>query len=160
VCHGFRLAKWDDFYQVKFDHFEIECHFSRQLRHVSVENWLEPKTEPPSGNLACPNPWNTLYQFKLSLLNFNFEISLALKCNWFFCCSIFLSELLETIAFKKVVQDNDQNINVFPSNLLLCCVSTEELNALSSPRSSLSLSLSSLNISPYHFKTIMKTLFC
>jgi hypothetical protein len=22
----------------------------------SIENWLKPKTEPPSGNLACPNP--------------------------------------------------------------------------------------------------------
>jgi len=22
----------------------------------SIENWLEPKTEPSSGNLACPNP--------------------------------------------------------------------------------------------------------
>jgi len=22
----------------------------------SIENWLEPKTEPPLGNLACPNP--------------------------------------------------------------------------------------------------------
>jgi len=22
----------------------------------SFENWLEPKTEPPSENLACPNP--------------------------------------------------------------------------------------------------------
>jgi len=21
----------------------------------SIENWLEPKTEPPSGNLPCPN---------------------------------------------------------------------------------------------------------
>jgi len=21
----------------------------------SIENWLEPKIEPPSGNLACPN---------------------------------------------------------------------------------------------------------
>jgi len=20
-----------------------------------IENWLEPKTEPPTGNLACPN---------------------------------------------------------------------------------------------------------
>jgi len=27
---------------------------------VGNENWLKPKTEPPSGNLACPNPWNTL----------------------------------------------------------------------------------------------------
>jgi len=23
---------------------------------VSIENWLELKTKPPSGNLACPNP--------------------------------------------------------------------------------------------------------
>jgi hypothetical protein len=22
----------------------------------SIENWLEPKTKPPSGNLACPSP--------------------------------------------------------------------------------------------------------
>jgi len=22
----------------------------------SFKDWLEPKTEPPSGNLACPNP--------------------------------------------------------------------------------------------------------
>jgi len=26
-----------------------------------MEKCLEPKTEPPSGNLACPNPWNALY---------------------------------------------------------------------------------------------------
>jgi hypothetical protein len=22
----------------------------------SIENWLEPKTKPPAGNLACSNP--------------------------------------------------------------------------------------------------------
>jgi len=22
----------------------------------SIENWFDPKTKPPSGNLACPNP--------------------------------------------------------------------------------------------------------
>jgi len=27
----------------------------------SIENWLEPKAEPPSRNLVCTNPWNTLY---------------------------------------------------------------------------------------------------
>jgi len=26
----------------------------------STENWLEPKTKPPSGNLACPNLQNSL----------------------------------------------------------------------------------------------------
>ncbi len=26
----------------------------------STEDWLEPKTEPQSGNLACPNLWNAL----------------------------------------------------------------------------------------------------
>ncbi len=27
----------------------------------SIVNWLEPKTEAPSRNLACPNPWNALH---------------------------------------------------------------------------------------------------
>jgi len=22
----------------------------------SIKNWFQPKTKPPSGNLACPNP--------------------------------------------------------------------------------------------------------
>jgi len=26
----------------------------------SIENWLKPKTEPSSGNLACPNPFSDL----------------------------------------------------------------------------------------------------
>jgi len=26
------------------------------LSWSSIENWLKPKTEPPSGNLDCPNP--------------------------------------------------------------------------------------------------------
>jgi len=28
----------------------------------SIENWLKPKSEPPSGNLACQNQWNALYE--------------------------------------------------------------------------------------------------
>jgi len=27
----------------------------------SIENWLEPQSKPPSGNLACPNPWNAQF---------------------------------------------------------------------------------------------------
>jgi len=46
----------------------------------SVENWLKPKTEPPSGNLACPNPWNTLcnftYIFVSCIFNGKFESSI------------------------------------------------------------------------------------
>jgi len=34
----------------------LELRISRQLG--SFEIWLEPKTQPLSGNLACPNPWN------------------------------------------------------------------------------------------------------
>jgi len=29
----------------------------------SIENWLESQTEPPLGNLACPNPSNALYNY-------------------------------------------------------------------------------------------------
>ncbi len=39
----------------------------------SIENWLDPKIEPPSGNLACPNPWNALY------VNFNWVNSLRIS---------------------------------------------------------------------------------
>jgi hypothetical protein len=35
----------------------------------SIENWLEHKTEPPLGNLACPSPWNALYQIVNSFEN-------------------------------------------------------------------------------------------
>jgi len=43
----------------------------------SMENWLEPKTKPPSGNLACPNTWNALY------LNFTRVRSNSLKHSVF-----------------------------------------------------------------------------
>jgi hypothetical protein len=26
----------------------------------SIENWIKPKTEPPLGNLACPNPFKKI----------------------------------------------------------------------------------------------------
>jgi len=54
VRHGFRLAKKDDY-------------FLGWLSSIfggswgSIEIWLEPKTKPPTGNLACPNPWNAQY---------------------------------------------------------------------------------------------------
>ncbi len=31
---------------------------------VSCVNWLKPKIDPPPADLACPNPWNTLYRNK------------------------------------------------------------------------------------------------
>ncbi len=33
----------------------------------SIGNWLEPKIEPPSGNLACPNLWNDLHYNKIMM---------------------------------------------------------------------------------------------
>jgi len=39
---------------VNFDHFCIKHYFGG--RWGSIENWLEPKTKPTSGNLAFPNP--------------------------------------------------------------------------------------------------------
>jgi len=53
VCHGFRLTKRDDNFGLILTTFELSSIFGG--RWGSIENWLEPKTEPPSGNLACPN---------------------------------------------------------------------------------------------------------
>jgi len=53
VCHRIRLSKRDDYFWVNIDHFLIEQCFEGSWS--SIENWLEPKTEPPSGNLVCPN---------------------------------------------------------------------------------------------------------
>ena len=39
----------------------------------SIENWLEPKTKPPSKKLVCPNLWNALYVYHNS--NNNNDIS-------------------------------------------------------------------------------------
>jgi len=49
--------------------FESSIIFWRQLS--SIENLLEPKTEPPLGNLACPNPWIAL--LNLPFLTFSSE---------------------------------------------------------------------------------------
>jgi len=42
--------KQDDYFWVNFDHFLIKQYICSQLG--SIENGPEPKTEPPSGNLA------------------------------------------------------------------------------------------------------------
>jgi hypothetical protein len=39
----------------------VYCVTSLRGSQGSIENWLEPKSEPPSVNLARPNPWNVLY---------------------------------------------------------------------------------------------------
>jgi len=49
----------------------------------SSDNWLESKIEPPSGNLAWPNPWNTMYhyQYQISVsYNFNKASETFLTC--------------------------------------------------------------------------------
>jgi len=58
VCHGFRLTLWVAYFWVNFDPFWSKHLFLMQLG--SVENWLQSKAEPPSGNLTCPNLWNAL----------------------------------------------------------------------------------------------------
>ncbi len=45
----------------------------------SSVNWLELKIEPPLANLACPNPWNTL--FKFSVLNCILDVPTLVSCN-------------------------------------------------------------------------------
>jgi len=59
VCHRFRLTMQLLNFWVKFNPFWIEHHFWSSWG--SIENELEPTAKPPSVNLACPNPWNALY---------------------------------------------------------------------------------------------------
>jgi hypothetical protein len=62
----------------------------------SRENWLEPKIEPPLGNLACPNLLNALYntyvQFRYQFLtNLSLKKHLcAIQSLIFFAISIFV----------------------------------------------------------------------
>ncbi len=42
-----------DYFQVDFDLFKLSIIIAGSWG--SIENWLEPKTKPPSENLASPN---------------------------------------------------------------------------------------------------------
>jgi len=53
VCHLFILTKRDDYFRSILTTFKSNVVF-RGTWDSSV-NWLEPKIEPLSGNLACPN---------------------------------------------------------------------------------------------------------
>jgi len=53
VCNGFRSTKRFAYFRIDFDLFKPSIVFGGSWG--STENWLEPKTKPPSGNLACPN---------------------------------------------------------------------------------------------------------
>jgi hypothetical protein len=59
VCHEFRLMKQMIIFQAILADFESSRIFGDSLG--TIKNWLEHKTKPPSGNLACPHPWNALY---------------------------------------------------------------------------------------------------
>ena len=45
VCHGFRIMNRDDYFWVKYDHFESKLHFFEAVGAV-VEIGSEPKTKP------------------------------------------------------------------------------------------------------------------
>ncbi len=59
VCHIFRLKKQMIIFGSILTTFESSSIFGG--RRGSIENWLEPKIKPPSGNLACQNLRNDLY---------------------------------------------------------------------------------------------------
>jgi len=60
VCHWLRLTKRVAYFWVNIStSFKLSIIFGGSWGNT--ENWLEPKTELPSGNLACPNLWNALY---------------------------------------------------------------------------------------------------
>jgi len=53
VCHRFRLTKRDDYFGLILTTFKSSIVFGGSWG--IIENWLEPKTESPLGNIACPN---------------------------------------------------------------------------------------------------------
>ncbi len=55
MCLGLRLAKQEDYFWVN-----LKSSIVFWGSWGSSVNWLEPKIEPPSANLACLNLWNTL----------------------------------------------------------------------------------------------------
>jgi len=79
VCHGFRLTTRIAYFWVNFDPFWSEHHF--WCSWGSIENWLESKIEPPSGNLAYPNHWNALHVRSriLELLEPSFKFNISMR---------------------------------------------------------------------------------
>jgi hypothetical protein len=55
VYYGFRLKKRDNYFWVNFDNFESSSIFGGSWGSIKIGS-IEPKTEPPPGNLAYPNP--------------------------------------------------------------------------------------------------------
>ncbi len=55
MYHRFRLTNRDDYFWVDLDHFFESSNIFGGICG-SIENWLEPRTEPPLGYLSCPNP--------------------------------------------------------------------------------------------------------
>jgi len=66
------------------DYFELILTTFKSLNFrgssYSSDNWLEPKIEPPSENLTCTNPWNTLYQMSRRFA-FWFDIIQKICCS-------------------------------------------------------------------------------
>jgi len=99
VCHGFRLTKRNDYFWVDFDHFWIEHYFWRQLG--IIDNLLEPKTKLPSGYLACPNPWNALYDhFRNTRANIRCKQNILspVKINQLICEKVLKEKMLCHLA--------------------------------------------------------------
>jgi len=85
VRHRFRLTRRDDFLGSILTTFESNSIFS------SIENWLEPEIEPPSGNLSCPILWNARHQITMY------------KCSmkFFLQCGAFQFSLIKMFQWKE-----------------------------------------------------------
>jgi len=77
VCHGFRLTKqYDYMFLSRFWPLLDWALFLEAAGTVYSVNWLKSKSKPPSENLACPNPWNTLYQIEINNIFYLFIMKL------------------------------------------------------------------------------------
>jgi hypothetical protein len=73
---------------VNFDKFWSKLHFLRQLGSINNKLKLKIEIEPPSANLACLTPWNTLnlnvifISFRLLLLIIKIR-NIIFNCTWY-----------------------------------------------------------------------------
>ncbi len=81
----------------------------------STENWLEPKTEPPSENLACPNLWNALLD-ALLFVQTEFSVQILRKMfNWTETCFT----VLKCSQTQWAVRHESTTIQLLKSQLML-----------------------------------------
>ena len=116
VCHGFRLTKRDDYFQVNFDHFWSEHHFLRQLGQYWKSAWaykiwtVTKLSLPKSVKLTVYSQTieNTIISYKVLLrfsvlIYISHEVLDAIKESWCQFCQHFTSSFFVQKCFAQLL---------------------------------------------------------